>query len=55
MSSAQNLTVNIKLRIDVALRDELEKLAKAGDRKLAQEMRRGLRSYVEAEKNGAAS
>lgn len=55
MSATQHLTVNVKLRIDVELRDDLQELADAGDRKLAQEMRRGLRAYVEAEKNGAAA
>jgi len=46
-------TENIKLRIDSELKAELERLALLGDRNLAQEMRRALRAYVQAQKDGA--
>ncbi len=43
-----NLNVNVKLRIDNELALALTKLALAGDRTVAAEMRRALRAHVEA-------
>jgi len=53
MSTPQHLAENINLRIDTELKQELERLANIGDRNLAQEMRRALRAYVQAQKDGA--
>jgi predicted transcriptional regulator len=53
VSTPQHLAENIKLRIDSELKAELERLALLGDRNLAQEMRRALRAYVQAQKDGA--
>ncbi len=44
------MTVNVKLRIDDDLWAALQKLALAGDRTVAAEMRRALRDHVA--KNG---
>ena len=52
VSTPQHLAENIKLRIDSELKAELERLALLGDRNLAQEMRRALRAYVQAQKDG---
>ncbi len=52
---AGHLTVNVKLRIDQDLADELERLAKASDRTVAAEMRRGLRKHVADAKTAEAA
>jgi predicted transcriptional regulator len=48
MSARQHLTENVKLRIDSETLRALERLAERGDRSVAAEMRRALRSHIEA-------
>ena len=50
------LQENVKLRLDSETLRALERLAKAGDRNVAQEMRRALRKHVaEAEQTEKAA
>jgi predicted transcriptional regulator len=48
MGARQHLTENVKLRIDSQTLRALERLAALGDRSVAAEMRRALRSHIEA-------
>ena len=46
MTTTGHLNVNVKLRIDGDLDEELKRLALLGDRSVAAEMRRALRHWV---------
>jgi len=48
MSARQHLTENVKLRIDPETLRALEVLADKGDRTVAAEMRRALRTHIQA-------
>ncbi len=49
------MTINVKLRIDDDLYKALKRLADAGDRSVAAEMRRGLKAHVEAAQEVSAA
>jgi len=48
-SSRRNLDVNLKLRLDTPTHKAVQKLARTGDRSVAQELRRAIRNHVNAE------
>ena len=49
MSARRNLDVNLKLRLDTPTHKAIQKLARAGDRTITQELRRAIRNHVAAE------
>ncbi len=56
MSTAETeLTENVKLRISPADRRALAQIAKAGDRSVSAEIRRAIRSHIEAAQARAAA
>ncbi len=53
MSARQILTENVKLRIDAETLAALERIAKAGDRTVAAEMRRAIRKHLAEQETNA--